>query len=83
MRSIAIKHSDVRRCRKFGTGVFQRLGSCRVAGARVAQRPSRAFFLARTTHHMRSPALAHDLFALGAMLLGIATWGTLLVLLAG
>lgn len=49
----------------------------------IAHRASRAFFLARTAQHVETRGLARDVARAVAMLVGIASWGGLLLLLAG
>ena len=49
----------------------------------VKHRASRAFFLARTAQHVETGGLARELARAAAMLLGIASWGALLLLLEG
>jgi len=49
----------------------------------VSHRASRAFFSARTAQHVKTEGLGRELARAAAMLLGIASWGGLLLLLAG
>ena len=49
----------------------------------IAHRPSRAFFLPHRAQHVETWRLARDLVRAAAMLLGILSWGTVFLLLAG
>ncbi len=49
----------------------------------IAHRSSRAFFLAHTAQHVETHGPIRDLVRAVAMLLGIASWGGVLLLLAG
>lgn len=49
----------------------------------ISHRASRAFFLAQTAQHVETGGIASELARAAAMLVGIASWGGLLLLLAG
>jgi hypothetical protein len=49
----------------------------------AAHRASRAFFLARTAQHVETGGLGCEIARAAVMLAGIASWGAVLLLLAG
>ena len=49
----------------------------------VPHRRTRAFFLLRIAHHVRSMNVTRELIRAAVALVGAASWGALLVLLAG
>ncbi len=49
----------------------------------VPYRRTRAFFLLRTAHHVRSMDVTRELVRAALALAGAASWGALLILLAG
>jgi len=49
----------------------------------IAERRSRALFLARTTQHMRSASLAVEVARALVALTAIAAWGAVLFVVAG
>lgn len=49
----------------------------------IAYRSSRSFFSAYSTQHVRTSRAIHDVVSAAVMLIGIVSWGAVLLLVAG
>lgn len=49
----------------------------------IAYRSSRSFFSAYSTQHVRTRRAVHDVVSAAVMLIGIVSWGAVLLLVAG